>query len=302
MGVQIPFVKDIEFEYGVADQLSPLVRRVVCNNPGPFTFTGTNTYIIGTGNVAVIDPGPSNQDHIDALMEALKGETVTHIFISHTHMDHSPGAEPLKAKTGAKICGYGPHGGGTKHTDVAQEIGGDRIFSPDIEVRNGDVFRGDNWTIECVHTPGHTSNHMCYALREEKMLFVGDHVLGWSTSIVGPPDGDMHDYMDSLDQLLKRDDVVYWPGHGPAIENPKKFVGSYIAHREERERQIEDCLKQDIHFIKEMVPAMYSDIDSRLLPAAAVSIYSQMLRMVKLGRVKCDDNDPLLDSKYSQIG
>jgi len=301
MGVGIPFVKDMEFEYGVVDHLTPLIRRVICNNPGPFTYTGTGTFIVGRGDVVVLEPGPLDEAHTDAILKATEGETITHIFVSHTHMDHSPGAAPLKRKTGAMICGYGPHGRGGPENDVTMETGGDRNFAPDLNLRNGDIISGDGWTIECLHTPGHTSNHMCYALREEKTLFTGDHVMGWSTSIVGPPDGDMTDYMDSLEDLLRRDDKVYIPTHGPMIENPHAFVKAYIAHREERERQIEDRLKQNIHLIKQMVPTMYPDIDEKLVPAAAVSIYSQMQRMLRKGRVTCEDALPTLDSRYHLV-
>ncbi|PHQ68658.1 MAG: hypothetical protein COB93_10140 [Sneathiella sp.] len=189
MAVKVPFLKDLEFEYGVSEQLSPLIRRVIANNPSAFTFHGSGTYIIGKGEVAVIDPGPLDDEHIAALTRALKGEMVTHILITHTHMDHSPAAEPLKQLTGAKTYGFGPHGSGKP--DLQLEEGGDMDFVPDVTIMDGDVIVGNGWTVEAIHTPGHLSNHMCFGLLEEKTLFTGDHVMGWSTTVVSPPDGDM---------------------------------------------------------------------------------------------------------------
>ena len=278
----IPFVREIEFDYGASEEVSPLIRRVVANNPSAFTYKGTGTYIVGHGKVAVIDPGPLLDAHVEALMRALQGETVSHILITHTHSDHSPAAAPLKKLTGAKTYGYGPHGSGAGEED------GDMDFVPDVELRHGDIIEGDGWTIECVHTPGHTSNHMCFALKEEKALFTGDHVMGWSTSIVSPPDGDMTAYMASLEMLLTRDDEVYWPTHGPAIHDPKRLVQAFIAHREDRERQILAQLKAGRHRIAEMVPVMYAAIDKRLHPAAARSVLAHMGRLVAQGRVVTD--------------
>lgn len=283
MAVEIPYVREIEFTYGESEQVSPLIRRVVAENPSAFTYKGTGTYIIGCDKVAVIDPGPLDEKHVEALMRALEGETVTHILITHTHSDHSPAAAPLKARTGAKTYGYGPHGGGAGEED------GDMSFMPDIEIRHGDVIEGEGWTVECVHTPGHTSNHICFALREEKALFSGDHVMGWSTSIVSPPDGNMSDYMNSLELLLTRDDETYWPTHGPAIRDPKPFVRAFIAHREDRENQIIEQLKAGRHRIADMVPVIYASVDKRLYPAAARSVFAHMTRLVEQGRVVTDE-------------
>ena len=285
MAVEIPYVREIEFTYGESEQVSPLTRRVVAENPSAFTYKGTGTYIIGHGKVAVIDPGPLDERHVEALMRALEGETVTHILITHTHSDHSPAAAPLKARTGAKTYGYGPHGAGAG----AGEEDGDMSFVPDVEIRHGDVIEGEGWTVECVHTPGHTSNHICFALREEKALFSGDHVMGWSTSIVSPPDGNMSDYMNSLELLLTRDDETYWPTHGPAIRDPKPFVRAFIAHREDRENQIIEQLKAGHHRIADMVPVIYAAVDKRLYPAAARSVFAHMTRLVEQGRVVTDE-------------
>ncbi|MBD3649687.1 MAG: MBL fold metallo-hydrolase [Pseudomonadales bacterium] len=287
MATKIPFQFQFDFEYGKSQQVTPMIRRVLAENPSAFTFRGTGTYIVGRGNVAVIDPGPVMPDHIDALKEAVKDENVTHIFITHTHMDHSPAAAPLKEYWDAPTYGYGPHGAGKREQGVQVEEGGDMNFEPDVVIRHGDVIDGDGWTIECVYTPGHTSNHMCFALEEEQTLFTGDHVMGWSTSVISPPDGDMTDYMNSLELLLERDDRIYWPTHGPAIENPREFVQAFIDHRLEREQQIIECLEQGITRISDMVPVMYKDVNENLYPAAARSVLAAILRLLDTGRVTC---------------
>ncbi|MEX0583071.1 MAG: MBL fold metallo-hydrolase, partial [Sneathiella sp.] len=180
MAVKVPFKRDLEFEYGVSEELSPLIRRVIAHNPSAFTFHGTGTYIIGRGEVAVVDPGPLDGAHVGALMAALKGEMVTHILITHTHRDHSPAAEPLKKLTGAKTYGFGPHGGGKM--GAGAEEGGDMEFVPDVALEDNDVILGNGWTVDVIHTPGHLSNHICFGLQEEKTLFTGEHVMGWSTT------------------------------------------------------------------------------------------------------------------------
>lgn len=298
MAVQIPYVREIEFDYGAVDEVSPLIRRVVANNPSPFTYKGTGTYIIGHGDVAVIDPGPMLGEHVDALLRAIEGETVSHILVTHTHKDHSPAAKPLKALTGAPTYAYGPHGSGQQSSsDVQVEEGGDMDFRPDVEIRHGEIIEGDGWTVECVYTPGHTSNHMCFALKEEKALFTGDHVMGWSTSIVSPPDGNMEQYMASLDLLLERDDEIYWPTHGPAIQDTKPFVRAFIAHREERERQILEQLAAGHTRIADMVPVMYAAVDKRLYPAAARSVFAHMEHLVARGLVHANGR-PALGAEY----
>ncbi|PKQ05309.1 MAG: MBL fold metallo-hydrolase [Alphaproteobacteria bacterium HGW-Alphaproteobacteria-11] len=301
MSVEIPYVRDIAFEYGACDEASPLIRRVVANNPSAFTYKGTGTYIIGHGEVAVVDPGPMLMPHVEALLAALEGETVSHILITHTHSDHSPAAKPLKALTGAPAYAFGPHGAGQDGTDDVQvEEDGDMEFKPDVEVRHGDILEGEGWSVECVYTPGHTSNHMCFALREEKALFTGDHVMGWSTSIVSPPDGNMKKYMASLELLLQRDDEIYWPTHGPAITDPKPFVRAFIAHREERERQIMKQLASGKTRIADMVPVMYAAIDKRLHPAAARSVFAHMEHLVERGLVAADGK-PSLGANYRLV-
>lgn len=295
----IPFNRELEFTHGEVDQVSPLIRRVIANNPSAFTFHGTGTYIVGHGKVAVIDPGPDMPDHVDALKRAIDGETVTHIVITHTHRDHSPAARALQAATGAPTYGYGPHGSGRGGVAGEQvEEGADWDFDPDHKVGDGETINGDGWTLEAVWTPGHTSNHLCFALTEEKALFTGDHVMGWSTTIVSPPDGDMRRYIDSLRKLLPRDDVRYWPTHGAPIDDPQNYVRAYIAHREQRERQILECLSQGVETIPDMVARMYADIPVGLHRAAGRSVLSHLIHLVEDGRVK-SDGEPNPDARYT---
>ena len=298
MGVRIPFRRELDFEYGVSAAVSPNIRRVVANNPSPFTLYGTGTYILGRGNVAVVDPGPADRDHIDALLEATRGETITHLLVTHTHADHSPGCALLRESCDAPAYGYGPHGAGKMEEGVVVEEGGDMDFVPDVAVRHGQVIEGDGWSVECVYTPGHTSNHVCYQLREERALFSGDHVMGWSTSIVSPPDGDMRSYMASLELLLERDDALYWPTHGPAITAPKPHVEAFIAHRVEREEQIKACLRDGVGRIREMVPGMYADLPEFMYPAAARSVFAAMVHLVQRGEVTCD-GEVAVDAEYA---
>lgn len=298
--MSIPFVTEFDFEYGRADQVTPLIRRVICNNPGPFTFTGTGTYIVGTGAVAVIDPGPIDEAHIDAILAALgPDERVSHIIITHTHGDHSPASLPLSQKTGAPIYGMTPTK--TEHLGGPQmEEDADDSFKPDHEVAHGDIIKGGDWTLEAVHTPGHMAAHMCYALHEEKALFTGDHVMGWSTSVIIPPDGAMRDYMQSLDLLLARDDEIYWPTHGTCIENPHDFVRAYITHRQGREAQVLERLKAGDNDIRTMVKTVYAAVDTRLHPAAAMSMLAHLQDLVARDIVACDGK-PTLDAHYTLV-
>lgn len=273
-----------------------MLRRIVARNPGPFTFFGTGTYIVGHGDVAIIDPGPDDPRHIDAIINALPGERVTHILATHTHRDHSPGCRPLKRLVGAPTYGYGPHGRGRILHDEIVEEGADMEFVPDIRVSHGEIIRGDGWSLECVHTPGHTSNHICYQLREEKALLCGDHVMAWSTSIISPPDGNLRDYLNSLNLLLERDDRTYWPCHGPAVSTTRPFIHSYIAHRQNRIDQVRTCLQQEIHTITDMVPLMYTGLPDAMYPAAARSVLSTLIYLIDLGAVSAERIG--LDSAY----
>jgi glyoxylase-like metal-dependent hydrolase (beta-lactamase superfamily II) len=288
MATKIPFRRELEFEYGVVSEISPRIRRVVANNPSPFTLYGSGTYIIGHGDVAVIDPGPADPSHIDAVLAATAGETISHVLITHTHLDHSPGYRLLRDHCDAPSFAFGPHGSGIEDENVKIEEGADLDFVPTVHVRHGDILEGDGWSVECVYTPGHTSNHMCYALREERTLFTGDHVMAWSTSVISPPDGDMRRYMESLALLLDRDDARYWPTHGPAVLDPKPHVEAFIEHRREREAQVLACIDRGLHRIEAMVPTMYADLPEFMYGAAARSVFSAIMYMVDRGELRAD--------------
>ena len=282
----IPFVRDMDFAYGRADQVSPGIRRVIADNPGPFTFTGTGTYIVGHGEVAVLDPGPDLPSHLDALLAATRDERITTILMTHTHRDHSPLAAALARATGARIFGLPAPAHG--ESEVKLDEGHDAGFRPDEMVSDGQRFSGPGWTLEAVVTPGHASNHVCYALLQENALFTGDHVMGWSTTVVSPPDGDMGLYYASLDKVAARDFSRLWPTHGPPVEDVGAFLAAYKGHRLAREAQILDQISLGRGRIGEMVPVIYADVDPRLHPAAAHSVLAHLIHLARSGRVICD--------------
>lgn len=294
----IPFVKDIHFTPGVPDEVLPGVRRVIANNPGPYTYTGTGTYIVGKGEVAVIDPGPDRDAHLDALLAALSGERVTHIFVTHTHNDHCGLARKFADATGAPLFGFGAHPvRGEKRDAPALDEGADYAYAPDEIIGDGAAIDGAGWRIEAVHTPGHLSNHLCFALPAHKALFTGDHMMGWATTVVAPPDGDMDAYLNSLDTLLARDDEIYLPTHGAPIKNPHRFVRAVKTHRLMRDAQIIEQISKGRTRIEEMVSAMYADVDPRLHKAAALNVLAHLIRLVRIGRIKCD-GEPEMGAEY----
>jgi len=294
----IPYVREIDIEYGRCDQVSPLIRRVTANNPGPFTFKGTGTYIVGRGEVAVIDPGPDDPAHLEAILAAIPGERVTHILITHHHSDHSPLAGALKARTGATIYGCAVAGHEEEDTgEVKMEAGHDHDFRPDVSLCAGGEVSGPGWTIEAIPTPGHTSNHICFALKEENCLFSGDHIMGWSTTVITPPDGDMTDYLASLDRIRARNFDTLWPTHGPPIRDVDAFIAAYIEHRQERVDQILNALAAGPARINQLVPRLYADVDARLHPAAARSMLAAMIHLVRRGELKAD-GAPGPESEY----
>jgi len=296
----IPFNRDFPLAHGAVEEAVPLVRRVVCNNPSPFTFTGTVSYIVGRGNVAIIDPGPDDAAHAAALLDAVRGEKVTHIFVTHTHRDHSPNTGRIKAATGAPVYAEGPHRASRPRHEsekATTESGGDRDFVPDIRLKDGEVIAGDGWALEAVATPGHTANHLAFAWRERQILFAGDHVMGWSTSIVAPPDGSMVDYMASLDKLAARDETLYFSGHGPEIPDARRFVRFLIRHRKAREASILHRLAKGEADIPTMVRAIYIGIDPRLMDAAGYSVLAHLEDLVGRGIV-ATDGDATIDGRY----
>lgn len=261
---------------GTLLQMSPRIGRVLAPNPSPFTYTGTQTYLVGTSDLAVIDPGPDDADHLDALLAAIGGRPVRAILCTHTHRDHSPAARPLSARTGAPVTGCAPLV--LDDDGPRADAAFDPSYRPDRVLADGEQVRGEGWTLEALATPGHTSNHLCFALAEENALFTGDHVMGWSTSVISPPDGDMADYMRSMQRLLDRDDAIYYPAHGDPVENPRRLVRGMMGHRKQREGQIMRFLERNgASTIPDMVAEMYKGIDPRLHSAAGRSVLAHLI-------------------------
>lgn len=284
----IPFVRALDVVYGRVDRVSPLIRRIVANNPGPFTFTGTGTYIVGGdepgAGVAVIDPGPLDDAHLAALLSAVEGQTVSHVLVTHTHRDHAPLARPFaEAVGGPPILAARPPAR-TVHASATLDEDEDETFSPDVVLDGGERIAGDGWTIEAMATPGHASNHMAFVLENENALFSGDHVMGWSTTVVAPPDGDMTAYMASLETVIARRFTTLWPTHGAPVTDPAPFLEAYRAHRLEREAQVVARLEAGDRTIAEMVPVLYAAVDRRLWPAASLSVWAHLIALVRQGR------------------
>lgn len=268
---------------GEAILLEPLVTRILAANPSPFTYTGTETYLVGTSDVAVIDPGPDLPDHVDALLRAIDGRRVVGILCTHTHRDHSPASRAIKAATGAPIIGCAALA--LDDDGPRADAAFDRDYLTDRVLQDGDQLSGDGWTLTAVATPGHTSNHLCFALEESGALFTGDHIMGWSTSVIAPPDGDMGDYMASLDKLLGRKDRIYYPAHGEAVEKPQRLVRGMMGHRKQREGQILRLLGKQASEIPEMVEKMYVGLDPRLTGAAGRSVLAHLIDLRQRGIV-----------------
>jgi glyoxylase-like metal-dependent hydrolase (beta-lactamase superfamily II) len=300
MSNDVPFDKTFDLTPDQPKEVAPLVRAVAANNPSPFTFKGTVSYIIGHGKVAILDPGPDDDAHVAALLDAVRGETVTHIFVTHTHRDHSPAVPKVKAATGATVYAQGPHRlgrpihvGDTRRLDASADMD----FRPDVALPDGETVRGDGWTMEAVFTPGHTGNHMAFALPESNLLFSGDHVMGWSTTIVAPPDGAMSDYMASLHKLAKRTEPLYLPGHGNPVRNAPRFVQHLIEHRQGREASILHRLAKGAADIPTIVKAVYIGLDPRLTGAAGLSTLAHLEELVARGAVKTD-GQPSIEGTY----
>ena len=278
--------KDLDFEYAISKKVLPGIRRIVAPNPSPYTLHGTGTYIVGKNKLAIVDPGPNIPSHIEAIINQTKNEKITHIIVTHTHSDHSPAARPLSEITGAVVMGYGPHG------SSGGEEGADLNFMPDHFLKDKEIIKGDNWSIECIHTPGHTSNHICYGVIGTNAVFTGDHIMGWSTTLVSPPDGNMKDYFMSLEKMLLREDKYYIPAHGNIIQNPKRFVKALIGHRRMREKQIIKYLNySDPLYIPDLVKNMYPNLDSRLIKAAGWSVLAHLLHLEEMKTIRSVEKD-----------
>ncbi len=288
-----------KLEPGAVTRLSPLVRRVIATNPSPFTFTGTCSYIVGQGEVAIIDPGPNDAAHRAALLDAVKGERVVHILVTHTHKDHSPGARALSVATGAPVWGCAAHVPVEDHPSGRLDASHDIDYAPDVEMRDDDALQGAGFTLTAVHTPGHASNHLCFALSEEVSLFSGDHVMAWSTTVVAPPDGDMAAYMASLERLAARPEDVYHPGHGAPVLNARRYVRGLATHRRQRENAILARIRDGDADIATIVARIYVGLDPRLVRAASLSVLAHLQDMTARGLVASSDGAATLDANYT---
>ncbi len=301
MKTVIPFVFEDSFDYGQIGIVSPRVRRIVARNPSRFTLHGTGTYIVGHGEVAVIDPGPLQTEHIEAIAASLAGETITHILVTHTHSDHSPAAGALQ-----KICQAPVYGALSNHrmfraapaaeTHVHEEV--DHLFQPDITLADGQVLKGADWTLEAMHTPGHMPNHFCFRLPEENAVFTGDHVMGWSTTVIIPPYGSMSAYVNSLQRLQGCGYQTFYPAHGPPVTEPERYLNALIAHRRDREDEVIASLRQGLKTVPEMVAVHYADVGTALHAAAACSLLATLIKLVEEGRIVCTGN-PAAASEFS---
>lgn len=295
------FKTDFDPRHGEAVDMVPGLQRIVCGNASPFTFHGTNTYLLGEEKVAVIDPGPPNDAHLKAIVKAIGGREVSHIIITHTHMDHSPLAKPLQEITGARTFAEGPHRP-ARPLNIGEnnplDASADTDFVPDVVIAHGDIIEGNGWKLKGLFTPGHTANHMAFAWQDTDYLFPGDHVMAWATSIVAPPDGAMSDYMASLEVLLAEEQQVYFPGHGGRLDNAHAFVRALRTHRKMREQAVLNQIKKGHHFIPDMVAIIYATTDKKLHSAAGLSVLAHLEDLVAKGKVRCD-GPVSLDAHYT---
>jgi glyoxylase-like metal-dependent hydrolase (beta-lactamase superfamily II) len=298
----LTFARDFEPTYGEPVVLSPRLARLTARNPSPFTFFGTNTYLVGHETVAVVDPGPEDEAHLAAILQAVGARPIDAILVTHTHRDHSPIARALAAATGAPILGAGPHRPARPlHEGEADALegSGDRLHAPDRVLRDGETVEGKDWTLTAIATPGHTENHLAFALPAENALLSGDHVMAWSTSVIAPPDGSMAHYRHSLARLLERDDEVYWPGHGGPVTRPRAFVRGLLAHRRAREEAILGGLRNGARTIPALVARIYHGLDPRLGAAAGLSVFAHLEDLANRGLVVSEDGGALrLDAAY----
>jgi glyoxylase-like metal-dependent hydrolase (beta-lactamase superfamily II) len=280
----------MNFAYGVPRELTPGVVRLVANNPGHFTFKGTNTYIVGKNELALIDPGPCDPAHLKAILETIGSRRLSHVLITHTHRDHTDGLPALLAATGSKTAGFGRRARerGGKLTSPSGSEFVDQDFIPDVALTHGDRLTGDGWALTAVHTPGHAPDHLCLALEGTGVLFSGDHVMGWNTSVIAPPEGNMGDYMRALELLIGRSDRVYYPGHGGQVEDPQRLVKAFLLHRRMREQAVLDCIRAGTNTVKAIVPVIYRDLNPKLLNAATLSVLAHVEHLIARDLVRCD--------------
>lgn len=299
MSAEFAFNRSVDVDYGVPEEVTPGVRRIVANNPGPYTFLGTNTYIVGSGEVAIIDPGPADQVHLDAITAATRGERVTHILITHSHRDHCEGAMPLQRKLGGDIVAFGPTGGprgiGTANLDDPFV---DTDLRPNITVEDGDTLKGHGFSLDVLHMPGHAPDHLCFALVGKRTMFTGDHVMGWNTTVIAPPEGNMSDFLASLERLALRHDKMFFPGHGGRIETPRRVVRAYMTHRKWREQTILACIDEGLCTIPRIVAKLYGALDANLKTAAALSVLAHLEHLMSRKMVSAEGATDGLSAFY----
>jgi len=299
MSAELAFNRNQDVDYGVAQELAPGVRRIVANNPGPYTFLGTNSYVVGSGEVAVIDPGPADERHLKAIAAAIKGERLAYILVTHSHRDHCAGARGLQALAGGKVASFGPTG-----TERGAGTAGltydfvDPTFEPDLRLADGDMIRGRGFALDVLHMPGHAPDHLCFALVGKRTVFTGDHVMGWNTTVVAPPEGNMALFMASLERLMQRHDKVFLPAHGGRIQTPQRVVKAYIMHRKWREQTILACLDEGISTIPAIVERLYGGLDAALKDAAALSVLAHLEYLADRELVAAEGASVSLDAFY----
>ncbi|MGH6736364.1 MAG: MBL fold metallo-hydrolase [Methyloceanibacter sp.] len=299
MSAELAFNRSVDVDYGVAEEVAPGIRRIVANNPGPYTFLGTNTYLVGSGHVAVIDPGPADEAHLAAIAKATRGERVRHILITHSHHDHCDGAKPLQAKLGGDIVAYGPTG--TPRGADAPGLGDafvDAAFAPDVAVRDSDTVKSRGFALDVLHMPGHAPDHLCFALVGQRTVFTGDHVMGWNTTVIAPPEGNMADFLASLERLMTRRDKMFLPGHGGRIQTPQRVVRAYITHRKWREQTILACLDEGVCTIPRIVAKLYGALDADLKEAAALSVLAHLEHLIDRDMAAAEGADDRFSAFY----
>jgi len=314
MSAELAFNRSVDVDYGVAEEVAPGVRRIVANNPGPYTFLGTNTYIVGSGEVAIIDPGPVDAAHLAAIAAATRGERVTHILITHSHRDHCDGAMPLQRKLGGDIVAFGPTDGprglgvpvlGVKGLGAkglgAKGLGDsfvDTALKPNVTVEDGDTLKGRGFSLDVLHMPGHAPDHLCFALVGKRTMFTGDHVMGWNTTVIAPPEGNMSDFLASLERLTLRHDKMFFPGHGGRIETPRRVVRAYMTHRKWREQTILACIDEGLCTIPRIVAKLYGALDANLKTAAALSVLAHLEHLMSRKMVSAEGATDGLSAFY----
>lgn len=299
MSAELAFNRNVDVDYGVAQEVAPGVRRIVANNPGPYTFLGSNTYLVGHGKIAIIDPGPNDDRHLRAIAAATKGERIMQILVTHSHRDHCDGARGLQALLGGEILAYGPTG--SRRGAGAPGLGDafvDAAFVPDKTLDDGATIKGAGFALDVLHTPGHSPDHLCFALVGQRTVFTGDHVMGWNTTVVAPPEGNMAKFLTSLERLLKRHDKIFLPGHGGRIQTPQRVAKAYLMHRHWREQTILACLDDGESFIPRIVERLYGGLDTDLKQAAAMSVLAHMEHLISRGLVAADGT-PGLSAPFS---